>query len=235
MHLWIGKDKIVATHDSGSPLSFHNEEFRNQVDPAKVKFLGRRTIRVRGFFDTEHGPPPKPQIVKLYSFKMRLVEKGTEYEVISHELHRHQSNCQTMLVGRGSMAENGWAWRQDENKASYVGTDKERSYTFDSTRPSNSQMDTEEEVFRGDMDKTKQSCPGGSRWISHEMVNRVAHILDDDLLKEMREEAHKGDYLRHWARLYEEAEKFEEEMKSVLRDLNCNEEYLINILNKGKR
>ena len=56
MHLWVGNEKVVATHDSGSPLSFHNEDFRNQVDPDLVKYVGRRTIRAKGFFDTEGDP-----------------------------------------------------------------------------------------------------------------------------------------------------------------------------------
>ena len=132
MHLWVGGTRYVASHDSGSPLTFHTEDFRKQVDPKKVTFYGTKPMRVRGFFDTEGGPPPLARMLKLYKFKVQLVQNGKEYEIISHELKKHQSNCRTILIGRGSMAENGWEWRKDENEDYYVGTDTERAYTFDS-------------------------------------------------------------------------------------------------------
>ena len=161
-----------VVHDSGSPISFHSANFRQKVPASEITYMGKTLIRVRGFFDSKEGPPPKPREVKLYTILVQLAQNGRKYPIISHEMPPHSTTCDSLLIGRGSMAQNEWDWIH-RNGNTYISAHGIKVPTI----PKQQQMASSVAKISTEENEEVQQIPDES--YTYEMIQEVRHLLPD--------------------------------------------------------
>ena len=214
LNIWVAQQQYNVVHDSGSPISFHSAAFRQKLPPSEITYMGKTLIRVRGFFDSKEGPPAKPREVKIYTILAGLAPNGRKYPIISHEMPPHSTTCDTLLIGRGSMAQNEWDWIH-RNGTTYISAHGVKVPTIPKQTQKASSViksistDGKEEVHQAPIET-----------YTTEMIQEVQHLIPDQTQTHLHNQALLHEKIGTWKQYDHLIQDYEQRFKKVVRDMH---------------